>query len=63
MQDPEKSSNHGTFETRDSIDIWIDEQGDCTIRPIRPSLLPQAEAERARLIANAASQITHHDVR
>jgi hypothetical protein len=44
-----RDSNDGTFKTINCEYIWIDEPGDHTVRPIRPSLLEHARRERAKV--------------
>lgn len=39
----------GSFMTINCVDVWIDKPGDTTVRPIRPSLLERAKAERAKV--------------
>ncbi len=49
---PESSvptNDGGSFKTINCVDVWFDEPGDTTVRPIRPSLMEHAKAERAKI--------------
>jgi hypothetical protein len=41
----------GYFHSLNCVDVWIDEPGDRTVRPIPPERLEQAKAERDRMRA------------
>jgi hypothetical protein len=53
MSDPVPPQPHpnssGGFDSRDCVDLMVDLIGDTTVRPIRPSLLKSALAERERI--------------
>ena len=49
MHDPDLDDDGGSFKTIDCVDVFIDGPGDHTVRPIRPSLLEHAKAERAKV--------------
>ena len=55
----EKSSqfdDESYFHSLDCDVVWLDKPGDTTVRPIRPSLLEHAKAERAKILAAQALQ-------
>jgi hypothetical protein len=39
----------GAFKTVNCVDVWIDEPGDKTVRPVSPALLEHLKAERAKV--------------
>jgi hypothetical protein len=41
-------SEGGTFKTINCVDLFIDDPGDTTVRPMDPSLLERVKAERAK---------------
>lgn len=46
----------GRFLTVDCIDVFIDEPGDTTVRPIPPERLARAKALRDQILAADAAQ-------
>jgi|SoiMethySBSTD1v2_1073268.scaffolds.fasta_scaffold2027219_2 hypothetical protein len=56
MDNTEQTINtNGRFLSTDCDDFWLDEPGDHTVRPCRPSLLEHAKAERAKIMAAQAA--------
>jgi hypothetical protein len=51
----EHCSTDGRFLTVDCLEVWIDEPGDITVRPIAPERLAHARAVRERILAEEAA--------
>ena len=52
-------SDEGRFTSEDCIDVWVDEEGDHTVRPMPAYRIAQIKAEQARIrvLCEAASKM------